>query len=127
MRALIAGLLLFYTATHAAEKSTQGAALEDYLPYAGDPVNRFQFLELQRWVLLDEYRIVVWPRLNQAYLLQVDPPCQELEWAQRIGLTSSANVVSNRFDSVVVGTEKCRINEIRPIDLQGMKAARKKS
>jgi len=47
------------------------AALDKYLPYAGEPVDRFQFTQLQKWVLLDEYRIVVWPRLNQAFLLRV--------------------------------------------------------
>jgi len=101
-------------------------AVDKYLPYAGEPVDRFQYTQLQKWVLLDEYRIVVWPRLNQAFLLRVDPPCQELEWAQQIGLTSSANVVSRRFDSVIVGDEKCRINEIRPIDLKAMNAAKGK-
>ncbi|MBL0165290.1 MAG: hypothetical protein IPP82_17030 [Xanthomonadales bacterium] len=55
-------------------------------------------------------------RLNEAYLLTVDPPCQDLRWAQKIGVTSTANSVSKRFDSVVVGKFKCRINEIRPID-----------
>jgi hypothetical protein len=99
------------------------AALDKYLPYAGEPVDRFQFTQLQKWVLLDEYRIVVWPRLNQAFLLRVDPPCQDLEWAHQIGLTSSANVVSRRFDSVIVGDDKCRINEIRPLDLKAMNAA----
>ena len=99
------------------------AALDKYLPYAGEPVDRFQFTQLQKWVLLDEYRIVVWPRLNQAFLLRVDPPCQDLEWAHQIGLTSSANVVSRRVDSDIVGEDECPINEIRPIDLKAMNAA----
>lgn len=127
LKTLIAVLFLTSTTATTLAEPVQGSptsGAEEYLRFAGDPVDRFQLLELQRWVLLDEQRIVVWPRLNQAFLLRVDPPCQELEWAHKIGLTSSANVVNKRFDSVIVGDDRCRINEIRPIDLKRMKAAK---
>ena len=117
--------LLLATSTFAQTAEKQDKALNEYLPYAGEPVDRFQFWDLQRWELVGDYKVVVWPRLNEAYLLTVDPPCQDLRWAQKIGVTSTANSVSKRFDSVLVGKFKCRINEIRPIDYKKYLADRK--
>ena len=117
--------LLLATSAFAQTAEKQEKALSEYLPYAGEPVDRFQFWDLQRWELVGEYKVVVWPRLNEAYLLTVDPPCQDLRWAQKIGVTSTANSVSKSFDSVVVGKFKCRINEIRPIDYKKYLSDRK--
>ena len=117
--------LMLATSASAQTREKQEKALIQYLPYAGTPVDRFQFWDLQRWELVGEYKVVVWPRLNEAYLLTVDPPCQDLRWAQKIGVTSTANSVSKSFDSVVVGKFKCRINEIRPIDYKKYLADRK--
>ena len=117
--------LLLATSAFAQTAEKQEKALSEYLPYAGEPVDRFQFWDLQRWELVGEYKVVVWPRLNEAYLLTVDPPCQDLRWAQKIGVTSTANSVSKSFYSVVVGKFKCRINEIRPIDYKKYLSDRK--
>lgn len=96
----------------------QQEALDAYLPYAGEPVDRFQFLNLIQWELVGRDKVIVWPRLNQAFLITVDMPCMDLEWAKSIALTSSARSVSARFDSVKTGKDTCRINEIRPIDIK---------
>ena len=126
MKILIALLvLLLATSVSAQTQEKQDEALSRYLPYAGEPVDSFQFWKLQRWELVGEYKVVVWPQLNEAYLLTVDAPCNDLKWARKIGVTSSANRVNRRFDSVVVDKLKCRINEIRPIDYKQYKAARK--
>lgn len=126
MKALIAIFaLLLATSASAQTPENLEKALNEYLPYAGEPVDRFQFWDLQRWELVGDYKVVVWPRLNEAYLLTVDAPCQDLRWAQKIGVTSTANSVSRRFDSVVVGQDKCRIKEIRPIDYKKYLADRK--
>ncbi len=117
--------LLLATSASAQTREKQEKALSQYLPYAGTPVDRIQFWELQRWELVGEYKVVVWPRINEAYLLTVDGPCNDLQWKEAIGVTSTANVVNRRFDSVVVGHDKCRINEIRPIDFKKYLADRK--
>ncbi len=117
--------LLLATSASAQTREKQENALSRYLPYAGTPVDRFQFWDLQRWELVGQYKVVVWPRLNEAYLLTVDSSCNDLEWKEAIAVTSTAHVVSRRFDSVVVGHDKCRINEIRPIDYKKYLADRK--
>lgn len=105
-------------------RQTQAEALARYLPYAGAPVDSFRFFDLTSWELVAPDKVVVWPRLNEAYLLTVDQPCSELQWARAIGVTSTAGTVSRRFDAVTVGRERCRINEIRPIDYRRYKQDR---
>ena len=128
MKILLVLLAVFATTVASAQtREKQEKRLDEYLPYAGAPVDRFQFWDLQRWELVGEYKVIVWPRLNEAFLLTVDPPCNDLQWKEAIGVTSTAHVVSQRFDSVVVGHDKCRINEIRPIDYKKYLADRKEA
>jgi hypothetical protein len=112
----IAAALLVAVGAQAQTRDRQQEGLEAYLPYAGKPVDRFQFWKLTQWELVGTNKVVVWPRLNEAFLLTVDEPCRELEWAKSIALTSSTNTVNRGFDSVIASGQKCRINEIRPID-----------
>lgn len=112
---VLAGLLAAVSA-QAQTRERQQESLDAYLPYAGAPVDRFQFWKLTNWQLVGENKVIVWPRLNQAFLLTVDEPCMDLEWANSIAVTSSTHIVSVRFDSVKAGKDTCRINEIRPID-----------
>jgi len=114
---MLAGVLVALPAM-AQTRERQKESLEGYLPYAGEPVDRFQFWGLKQWELVDTDKVVVWPRLNQAFLLTVDKPCSELEWTQSISVTSTTNTVSRGFDSVKAGRDTCRINEIRPIDIK---------
>jgi hypothetical protein len=112
-------MLLALLATGVASAQTrekQAERLGEFMPYVGEPVDRFQFWELVRYELVGEYKVVVWPRLKEAYLITVDGPCNDLEWEHSIALTSSVNVVHTRFDHVLAGRSRCRINEIRPID-----------
>ncbi|MBX3698637.1 MAG: DUF6491 family protein [Dokdonella sp.] len=119
--------LLAATVASAQTREVQEKRLAEYLPYAGQPVEKFQFWDLIRYELVGEYKVIVWPRLNEAYLITVDAPCNDLEWAHSIGLTSSVHQVNRRFDFVVAGKDKCRIKEIRPIDYKKYLADRKES
>ncbi|WP_440223361.1 DUF6491 family protein [Dokdonella sp. MW10] len=121
--AALAGMSLY--GVHAQTRDTQKQNLEAYAPFLGQPVEQFQFFNLQKWELVGEDKVIVWPRLNDAFLLTVDKPCRELEWAQSIGITSTANRVSRRFDSVKAGADTCRIQEIRPLDYKAFQVARR--
>ena len=128
MKILFALLAALATTTAVAQtREVQEKRLAEYLPYAGEPVEKFQFWDLIRYELVGEYKVIVWPRLNEAYLITVDAPCNDLEWAHSIGLTSSVHQVNRRFDFVVAGKDKCRIKEIRPIDYKKYLADRKES
>jgi hypothetical protein len=102
-----------------AEKESEAAR------HAGDPVKSFRFLRMDRFEILGANSILVWTRVNQAYLLTVDEPCFGLEFATSVGLSSTMNTVHRRHDDVVFKDQRCAIAEIRPIDVKALKAARR--
>lgn len=96
--------------------------LDRYLRYAGEPVDRITYLgHYDNWQSVSRYQLVLWTNINDAYLITVRPPCEDLQFAQRIGITQTASTISSRFDSVLVKHWRCQISEIRPVDYLRMK------
>lgn len=106
-------------------REREAQALDSYMEYAQPAVDQFRFWSLRDWELVGDYQLVVWPNRREAYLLMVDEPCSELRWARAIGISSTGHTVQRRLDTVNVGTQKCRIMEIRPIDYQKMRRDRR--
>lgn len=106
--------------------------LQLYRAHAGAPVRDFHyFTSFNGWTALGDSALAVWTRPSQAYLLTLDGPCLDLEFAPAIGVTNMTGVVSARFDRVLVyggsriGRVPCRIAEIRPLDVKALKVAEK--
>jgi hypothetical protein len=101
-------------------RETKQAAL--YQQYAGAPVEGFTYLgRYDSWTSLGRYQLVVWTTPNDAYLITVRPPCTELPFAQHIGLTQTNHTVTQRFDFVLVGRDRCWIQSIQPVNYLQMK------
>ncbi len=96
----------------------------DYTEYAGEPVKSFYMNDFDGWTAVSKEQLVVWSGINKASLLQVTGYCPDLQFANAIAVTSTANTV-DKFEKVIVGRDRCFINEIRPIDTKQMKADRK--
>ena len=96
----------------------------DYREYAGQPVKSFYMNSYDGWTPVSKDQLVVWTGLNEAYLLKVTGYCPNLQYANAIGVTSTANTV-DKFEKIIVGRDRCFINEIRPIDTKQMKEDRK--
>jgi len=96
----------------------------DYSDYAGEPVKSFYMNNFDGWTVISKDQLVVWTGLNKAYLLTVTGYCPDLQFAQAIAVTSTGNTV-DRFEKVLVGRDRCFINEIRPLDTKQMKEDRK--
>jgi len=109
-------------------KERQDAQRSRYEAYAGAPVDQFTWLgRYDSWQPIGTNELVVWTTPFQAYLIKVAPPCDNLNFVNRIGLTSTGSTVSARFDFVKVGHHwRCPIQEIRPIDYQRMLADQRK-
>ncbi|WP_407352021.1 DUF6491 family protein [Luteimonas sp. R10] len=126
---LLLGSILVLSAC--ASTPTDAQRLEVYRSNAGEPVRDFRFFgRLSGWTPLGDDALVVWTRPNEAYLLELMGPCQDLDFASAIGLTSFSGQVSARFDEVIVygggpgvGRIPCRIQEIRPVDVKAAKVA----
>ena len=96
----------------------------DYTDYAGEPVKSFYMHKFDGWSPVSKDQLVVWSGINQAYLIRVTGYCPDLQFANAIAVTSTANTV-DKFEKVIVGRDRCFINEIRPLDTKQMKADRK--
>ena len=96
----------------------------DYHEYTGEPVKSFYMNNLDGWAPVSKDEIVVWSGLNKAYLIKVTGYCPDLQFANAIAVTSTASTV-DKFEKVIVGRDRCFIQEIRPVDVKQMKADRK--
>lgn len=119
--ACVALAMLSIASAGAQTRKTQQENLERFEKYAGAPIDQFEFWSLYKWQLVGPEKVVVWPTINDAYLLTVDSPCPGLEWAKTIGVTSKQrHIVSSKFDYVTYGRGQCQISEIRPIEYKAM-------
>ncbi|MDE2447968.1 MAG: hypothetical protein KGO22_03295 [Gammaproteobacteria bacterium] len=89
--------------------------------YAGKPVDHFTwFTRYEGWEPISRNQLVVWTDINRAYLVTVFPPCTDLMFARRIGLTSTADTVYAHFDAVRAEGWRCVIDTIQPVDYRRM-------
>jgi hypothetical protein len=96
----------------------------NYTEYAGEPVKSFYMSNFDGWSAVSKDQLVVWSGLNKAYLLTITGYCPDLQFANAIAVTSTANTV-DKFEKVIVGGDRCLISEIRPVDVKQMKEDRK--
>jgi hypothetical protein len=105
-------------------KKLQGGPKLDYHEYVGEPVKSFYMSNFDGWTPVSKDEVVVWSGMNKAYLLKLAGYCPDLQFANAIAVTSTANTV-DKFEKVIVGKDKCFIQEIRPVDTKQMKEDRK--
>ena len=96
----------------------------NYAEYAGEPVKSFYLGNFDGWNAVSRDQLVVWSSFNKAYLLKLTGYCPDLQFAHAIAITSTGHTV-DRFEKVIVGRDRCLINEIRPLDTMQMKEDRK--
>ncbi len=117
----LAGLLAACSSVPYAQRQQQRQAA--YVAAAGAPVTSFHFFTLWSWEPLSDHELVVYTRPSQAWLLDLDGPCENLRFTHAIGLTSSIGEVSTRFDKVLTGRHymPCMITQIRPVDVKQLR------
>lgn len=102
-----------------------------YRSHAGDPVKSIQYSgRYNGWTPLSDGTFALWTRPSQAWLVELYPPCSEIDYADTIGIRESSGWLSARFDRVYVGSHSlipiaCAIKEIRPLDIKAIRAAEK--
>jgi len=104
-------------------RESQQEERDRYNAYSGEPIDQFTWLgRYDGWEAIGRYELVVFTGVNDAYLLKVMPPCENLQFANRIGISSTTGTVYSRLDSVIAGHWRCPIDEIRKVDYRRMKA-----
>lgn len=124
--ALLAGLLLSACAT-----TRMGAPekLALYTSHAGAPVKSIPYRTPIGWDKIDGSHLLITIRPTEAWLFQLAPNC--FDWVgsgPSISITNHAGFVSAKFDHVIGNLPgnrmRCRIEEIRPVDLAAVRLAR---
>lgn len=101
--------------------------LEEAERHAGEPVEDFHYWSIHGWEALGPQQVLVWTRLDEAWLLDLKNPCSGLEFAKSIALSSTGNRVYRRFDAVLFEHQRCSIDRIRPVDGKALKAERRQT
>lgn len=98
-----------------------------YAAAAGAPVRSFTYFSLYSWEPLSDTQLAVYTRPNQAWLLDLGG-CQDLGFANAIGITSNINQVMVGFDKVLTGRGNfpCTITQIRPVDVKSLRLEQQK-
>jgi hypothetical protein len=100
-----------------------------YRDHAGPPVAQIPFSSsIDNWTYLGPTTLAVWTSPTRAWLLELDAPCRDLEYAHAIGFESRGSRITAGFDSVVVMSRAaapyipCRIRTIQPLDAPAIRA-----
>jgi hypothetical protein len=104
-------------------RASQQEERDRFMAYSGEPIDEFTWLgRYDSWQPVGRNEVVVFTGVSDAYLIKVGAPCDNLQFAKRIGLSSIAGAVHARFDSVIVAQWRCPIDEIRRVDYRRMRA-----
>lgn len=130
--AAAAAMLLAACASVPGKADAQPSAkVQTYLDHAGESVESFRLMgHINSWNSLADDKLLVRTGVQDAYLLSVDSTCLNLEFANRIALTTSlGNRVQSGFDYVRFDDgfqgQRCRITDIRPVDAKAARDALK--
>jgi len=104
-----------------------------YRAHSGPPQQDMPLYgSLSGWTELGDSALAVWTRPSEGYLLELRGPCQGLDYAPAIALTSRVGRVSARFDKVLVRDPTpgpmnmpCFIDSIRKLDVQALRSSEK--
>ena len=99
----------------------------DYEAYAGEPISQFKFTQLYNWQRTGDKSMVLWTKPSTAYLLRLANNCDALTGRVTIqvgGVDGIHGRLEAGMGDIIVGQMHCRVEEIRPIDLAAMKAAK---
>ena len=129
---IIALALLVFTlgaCAHAQQvREREAAALAEFEQFAGEPIQNFRYVRgLEHWRSFDDQNLVIWTRGNQAYLLKLKNQCPDLHRQMHISIRGGFNTVDTKFSYIKRGQDRCRIEEIRPVDDKARKMARREA
>ena len=126
-KALIALLAVSVVAGCATTGMSDAERLALYSAYAGPPVRNIPYTNPISWEKIDDHHMLLTMRPSEAWLLRIGGPC--LAWggsSPTIIIDNSLNQLSAGFDNISVpgNPAKCRIEEIRPVDVAAVRDAR---
>jgi len=123
-RLFVIGLLL--AAAGGAAEAKRPAT--DYAAYAGDPVAEFKYHHLFNLHRANKHQVVVYTRPSTAYLLTLHDKCELMPGGRAIFRVGGVDAVMSRVQAgsndLLIGSLRCRVQTIQPLDVARMKAER---
>ncbi|MGH8147542.1 MAG: DUF6491 family protein [Rhodanobacteraceae bacterium] len=116
---LLAGLVAM--PAWAQQTASEARDLARYERYAQAPVERVHYFQINGFEYLAPDTVAIWFGVNKMYLLTVQMPCNNLAYANGIGLTARNNMLYSKFDFVTFRRQRCQILKIRPVNELKMK------
>lgn len=115
---------LTFVVTACASQEKQQLSLDEQLKERNyevvGPVERIQNYQITGWNSLDRNNLIVLSSPSRAYLVTVKTPCNNLRFAETIGITNTAGTVT-LFDTVLVNEspagylERCWIENLQEL------------
>ncbi|MEF9978317.1 MAG: DUF6491 family protein [Thermomonas sp.] len=100
--------------------------LSMYQAHAGEPVSQIRNYNGMGWDRVDDQHVVLNMRPKESWLVKISGPC--LDWGNgspTLHIKSQGTYLMPKLDRIFVNGSpvSCRIEEIRPIDVAGLRAA----
>jgi hypothetical protein len=127
MKTLFVSLLAVASLTACAtNRMSDTDRLAMYRANAGEPVKQIRYFNAMGWDRVDDQHVVLNMRPRESWLVKVSGPC--LDWGSgspTLRLSSTGPYVTPKLDRILTDGSpvSCRIEEIRPIDVAGLRAA----
>jgi hypothetical protein len=117
--------------TSAAAPDKYGQRKAFVTQFAGEAKSSMPSFRSYDFEPLGDDALLLWESPGRAYLLDVEDFCADLPSARAIAINNKGATVSAGFDAITVldrgqsANNRCRILQIRPVDVKAMKAAEK--
>lgn len=110
----------------AQQTDSERADLARYQKYAEAPVDHVRYFQINGFEYLAPDTVAIWFGVNKLYLLTVQTPCNDLAFANSIGLTAKNQMLYRNFDFITFDRQRCKILKIVPVDELKLKQDRAK-
>lgn len=112
---------LFALPAWAQQTSSEAHDLARFQHYAEAPVDHVHYYQINGFQYLAPDTVGVWFGVNKLYLLTVQTPCNNLAFANGIGITAKNNTLYRSFDFVTFDHQRCKVLKITPVNELQMK------
>jgi hypothetical protein len=105
------------------------AQVEQFAGAPVDTVSRRPLRNNERWETVPDYGVLIWVSPTKAWLVDLgrdgDERCRDLSSEYGMRLNSGAHWLSSRSGIIELRNGWCEIDSIRPVDVAGLRKARK--
>ncbi len=120
---LAVALLMFVLAACAGRQTVDQRSGEVYFRHAGNEVEQVRYASIRGWQAVGDDSILLDLAGRGRYLFTLSANCHsDIRFTNSIRLDAQLRGVLTRFDRIIVSGNRCRIQSIRPVDMEAVRA-----